>query len=155
MAHPVTPTNTALAHAATRGRRADLGWGVRRGMTMAAIVGAFAAAAWLLGSPDQQARLARGVPAILGVYAATGLIGGLLIGVCRSQLHRRAVALSVGAVVGTVFILGIFGAAEGATTFSDSATWLASAIVGVPLGVGCAAYEYSRRSGLLHPPPAA
>jgi hypothetical protein len=123
-------------------------------MTMAALFGAFAAAAWLLGPPDEQARLARGVPTILGVYAATGLIGGLLIGVCRSQLHRRGVALSVGAVVGTVFILGIFAAAVGATTFADSATWMASALLGAPLGLGCAAYEYSRRASSLHAPPA-
>lgn len=112
----------------------SVAWGMRQGAFFAAGFTLLATVGWLIGGPTLRSSLADHAAGVLAIHWGTGLAAGALVGLLRRRLHRRRVALLVGALIGTAFMLEFVLWSLGWRGLAAPGAWAIAAAAGAPLG---------------------
>lgn len=98
-------------------------WGLMWGTYLAFALSLYAAAAYALVGPDAAAKEQIGLEGVVSVYVAGGMLGGVIIGVCRPLLRWRLGATMGGALAAIPAFVGFGVAKDGSPMQWNSATW--------------------------------
>jgi hypothetical protein len=104
--------------------RANVGWGLRGGLLVAAVFSGWAAVVYVISSGGSFEERGISLPEIVSAYAAAGVAAGLLVGMLRPLTRTRAGAYFVGYLAGCIVFVALLWAVAGPPTTWNAVHWL-------------------------------
>jgi hypothetical protein len=111
----------------------NIGWGIRFGLILSAVLIAFVSVGYIV-RPQSPSHRMLGWLQLCAAYLASGLVCGLVVGVCRPLITSLTRSILLGPVVAFPFYVIIGSAASSPFWTWDAVYWTLAAIAAVIVG---------------------